>query len=890
MRFVRGWLSRLGELLGRERRERALAAEMESHLQMHVEDNLRAGMSAQEARRQALIKLGGIEQTKEMVRERRGLPMLEVLLQDLRYGARMLAKNLGFTIVATFTLALGIAANGTIFSFTSAVLLRKPPVKDPDRVMVVYGVRSITKSWGPNLNPVSAPNFFAWRQDNHVFSDMAATDPYGSANLSGASEPEHISAMQVTADFFSILGAPPELGRTFAAGEDRLGHDKVVMLSHKLWAERFGADTQIAGKELQLNGDKYTVIGVMPARFLLRSFQAEVWRPLVLDAANQGAGARQTRNLYLFARLKPGVDEEQARADISALSQITAQAHPEEEKGWEARALTLHKYMIREFNSGPAFVIMEFAVGLVLLIACANVAGLMLARATGRSKEMAVRIALGAGRLRIVRQLLTEAMLIGILGGGLGLILTILGAQWLQSAFSFNEEVKVLGMTVDWMVLTFTAVISVGSATLFGVAPALQAGKPDVYMALKDESGRSSAGMKRGRLRSVIVTAEVAVAVLLLAGTGILLQAIIRDLHRSLGFQPAQLLTAQISLTESRYKDAPKQSAFYQELLQKLQTHPGVKSAAVASDLPATGASEVSFSLRGQEDLAPGERPRAHHFVVSPDYLVTAGIPLLFGRGFAETDGPSSPAVALVSEVFAKRFFPQGDAVGREIRIDAGDPEGESWRQIVGVVGNVKNWPLQTADDPEVYETYLQRPAASLAVMIRTNGNPEALAGGLRESVWSVDKDQPAGAMISMQDLLNKETTGDKLFGGVLGVFASLALVLAAVGLYGLVAYTVGQRTQEIGIRAALGAGRKSILRLVLGDGMKLALLGAAIGFAGALLLPRAFESLNDDFHVTGGLIVELVPLLMISVALLACYIPARRATRVDPMVALRYE
>jgi putative ABC transport system permease protein len=350
------------------------------------------------------------------------------------------------------------------------------------------------------------------------------------------------------------------------------------------------------------------------------------------------------------------------------------------------------------------------------------------------------------------------------------------------------------------------------------------------------------------------------------------------------------LLTAQISLTESRYNDAPKQLAFYKELLQKLQTHPGVKSAAVASDLPAAGASEIPFSLRGQENLAAGERPRARHFVVSPNYLETVGIPLLSGRSFAETDGPGSPAIALVSEVFAKRFFPQGDAVGKEIRIDGGDPDGLSWRQIVGVVGNVKNWPLQTADDPEIYETYLQRPAASLAVLIRTNGIPEALAGSLRESVWAVDKDQPAGDVISMQELLNKETTGDKLFGSLLGIFAVLALVLAAVGLYGLVAYTVGQRTQEIGIRAALGAEKKNILRLVLGDGMKLALLGASIGFAGTLLLPRAFESLSDDFHVTGGLIIVLVPLLMLSVALLACYIPARRAMRVDPMVALRYE
>jgi putative ABC transport system permease protein len=882
------WL-RICGLFRKRQFDAEFAAEMESHLQMHIEDNLRAGMSPAEARRQALIKLGGLEQTKEIVRERRGLPILEVFLQDLRFGARMLGKNPGFTIIATFTLALGIAANSTILSFTNAVLLKRPPVEDPDRVMVVYGTSAI-HGWGPNLDPVSALNFFAWKKGNRVFSSVGAAEAYGSANLSGSAEPERVSSMRVTANFFSVLGVSPQSGRTFTAEEEQKGKDHVVLLSHKLWQGRFGADPAIAGKQVRLNGETYTVIGVMPQRFFLRTFLSDLWQPLALSAAEQAETARENRNLYLFARLKPATSIEEARADVNTLAQVSARDFPEAEKGWGANVLPLQDFINKEFNFGAAAVTLESTVGFVLLIACANVAGLFLARATSRRKEIALRIALGAGRGRVFRQLLTEALLIGILGGALGLALAFWGVQLLQANLSFSEEVRVLDLSVDSRVLSFSMAISVLSALLFGLAPGLQAGRSDIFTTLKAESSRGSAGGTRTRLRSALVAAEVALAVILLTGTGVLLKGLYEGFHRYLGFDQGRLLSAQISLAGAHYADDSQQKAFYKELLRKLEQAPGVESAAITSDLPATGPWETTFIQRGQETVAAGERARARYFAVSPHFLETAGIPLLAGRRLQDSDGPDAPAVAVVSEAFVRRYFPKGDAIGKEIRIDSNEPKQSQWRVIVGIAANVKSWPVQASDDPEIYEPYEQRSGASMALLLRARANPNSLAGALREAVWSIDKDQPVGSVASMSDLLNRQNSGNLLFSKMLGIFAALALSLSAIGLYGLVAYTVEQRTQEIGIRVALGAEKRNILGLVLRDGMRLALIGAAIGLVAGLPLPKAIESMIEDFHLSAGWVFEVVPLLMISVALLACYIPARRAVRVDPIVALRYE
>ena len=474
MRSLRAWVTRLRGLFKKELRERELSAEMESHLQLHIEDNLRAGMSPAQARREALMKLGGIEQTKENYRERRGLPLLEVFLQDIRFGTRMLRKNPGFTLAAVLTLALGISANATIFSFVNAVLYKRPPVYDPDRVLVVYGT-SAARAWGANLNPVSAPNYFNWKLENPVFSDLAASEPYVSVNLTGNGEPERVSANRATANYFAVLGVTPFLGRTFAAGEDQPGHDRVVLLDFRFWEQKFGSNPNIIGKSIRLNGEEHTIIGVLPQRFQILSFRSQVWLPLVLDESQQSAAARQTRTLYLIARLKPGVTLDQAQANIRTLGTLAAQAYPDSENGWGANCVTLQEYGIRDFNAGAAFVILLSAVGFVLLISCANIAGLLLARATGRGKEMAVRIAIGAGKMRVVRQLMTEALLIAVLGTIAGLGFALAGTQLLHKVLSFNEAIKMLDMHLDWRVLSFTSGIAVLSALLFGLAPALRA-------------------------------------------------------------------------------------------------------------------------------------------------------------------------------------------------------------------------------------------------------------------------------------------------------------------------------------------------------------------------------------------------------------------------------
>jgi putative ABC transport system permease protein len=889
--MLRAWFLRVAGLFGRELRDGELSAEMESHLELHFEDNLRRGMSPAEARREAIMKLGGVEQTKESYRERRGLPLLEVFFQDLRFGARTLRKNPGFTLVAVLTLALGIAANATVFSFVSAVLYKRPPVYDSDRVLVVYGTAA-ARGFGTSLNPVSAPNYFAWKRENRVFSDLAALEPYVSVSLTGRDEPERISVNRATSNYFSVIGVAPVLGRAFANGDDQAGHDRVVLLDYRFWERKFGSDPNIVGKTIRLNGEEHTVIGVLPRPFQIMSFRSQVWLPLVLDESQQGAAARQTRTLYLFARSKPGVTLDQAQSNLRTLGSLAVQLFPDTEAGWDTNCLTLQEYIIHDFNASAGFVILLSAVGFVLLIACANIAGLLLARAASRGKEMAIRIAIGAGRARVLRQLMTEALLIALLGTVAGLGLALGGTQLLHQVLSFNEAIKMLDMQIDWRVLSFTSAIAVLSALLFGLAPALRAWAVDVFPTLKNDSSKSSAGKKKSRGRGLLVAAEVAMAVILLTGAGILIKGFLEGLHRSLGFQPEHLLTAQITLPESRYQEPAKQIEFYRELAARLETTPGATFAAITSNLPAAGAGFVNFLLKGQEnqDLSLTDRSRARYYVVSSHYFETIQAPVIAGRVFRESDSATSQPVAVVTEKFVARFFSKGDALGKQIRIDSSDAVRTQWREIVGIVHDVKSWPLNYADDPGIYEPFSQHPAAEMSVVVRAVSDANSLAPGLREAVWSLDRNQPIGSVISMPDLLAHETAPDLIFSELMTVFAALALVLAGIGIYGLVAFTVGQRSQEIGIRVALGAEKKNILRMVLLDGLRVAAIGAAIGMLGAFPHPRLFEAAFYNFHVWGGWLFVIVPALIGAVALLACYIPARRASRVDPMVALRYE
>jgi putative ABC transport system permease protein len=686
-----------------------------------------------------------------------------------------------------------------------------------------------------------------------------------------------------------LLGVQPLIGRTFVTNEDN-GSERVAVLSHELWAQRFASDGGVVGRSIALDGEQHTVIGVMPPQFVLRTFQAQLWTPLPLNAIGEGKAARENRFLTVLGRLRPGITQKQAAAEISGLAKRAEQDFSQTEKGWGANALSMQDYQTKDLNAGPGMVILMSAVGCVLMIACANVAGLLLARATARRKEIGLRLALGARRRRIVLQLMTESLLLAALGGITGTVLAYWGANLVRSHMASQPELRILNVGIDGNVLLLTAGLSVCTAFLFGLVPALQAARSDVQSALKAGGLNASNGRSSNHLRGALVIGQFALAVVLLSGTGLLLKAIYNQMHGDLGFDSHRLLTAQISIPEKYYQTAVSRNAFYMQLLQRTSVLPEVGGAAITSNLPAAGGPEVDVSFKGQEDLPPSQRVRSRYFVVDPGYLRTLSITLLRGRGFLESDNTDSPKVTVVNEAFVHKFFPGSDAIGKVVRIDTGDEGKQEWRQIVGVVGNVKNWPLQTTNDPEIYESCLQRPPSSMFIALRTSGDPDQLIAPLRQAVFSIDKMLPVSNAQSMANLVDDETGMDRFLSSLLATFAAAAVVLAGIGIYGVVAYTVGQRTREIGIRVALGGGRASVRRLVMIAGMKLGALGGCIGLLLSLPLPRAFAGMLMDFHIKSGPVFIVVPSIIVATTLLACYIPARRAVRINPTVALRCE
>jgi len=900
VRALRAWLLRLWAMFRREPGDAELREELASHLQMHIDDNLRRGMNPQEARREALMKLGGLAQTEKSYRERRGLPMLEVLLQDLQFGARMLRKSPGFTAIAVVTLALGIAVNATMFSLVSAFLLRRPPGREPERVAVVTSVNP-AQGFLPDANPVSAPNYRAWRAAHDVFADMAAADEYRTVNLTlqrqpaaaglaaGAAQTEALRSAAVSSNYFSVLGVTPQLGRTFEADEDQPGRDRVVILGYELWEQRFASDDSVIGRTIRLNREDYTVIGVMPASFRLLGFTPQLWTPLVLTAADQAAAARNDRSLYVFARLKPGVSLEQARAEIVTLARRTAETFPETEKGWGAAVRTLPDYLIYAFGIRSGLAVIMTTVGFVLMIACANVAGLLLARAAGRRKELAIRIALGAGRLRIIRQLLTEGLMIALLGGATGLLLADWGIHFVRANLNFNEAISAVPLSLDRNVLLFVLGVSLVCAVLCGLAPSLKASRTDINTNLKDESRAVSMSHSQSRLRTVMVGGEIALALFLLVGTGLLFRGIFLLEHQNLGFRTDHLLTASVTLDKARYKDAPQQILFVQNLIPRLREIPGTEEVAAGSDLPATGPGTATLKIKGQPDLPANQPLSTRDSVVTPDYFRATGIPLVRGRTFTETDSGVAPRVVLVNQEFVHRLLQDEEPLGKQIRLEVSGATPE-WSEIVGVVGNVKTFSEGINDDPQVYESFLQRPVPSFSLVVRASSDPNGLASALRNAVAQADAELPLDRVMSMSAVIDRQKSGNPFFARLLGTFALLALLLAAIGIYGLVAYSVGQRTHEIGIRMALGARSPDVLRMVLWEGTKMTAIGGAVGFIMALPLPKIFDAMFYGLHLREPALYVIVPAAILAVAIVATYIPARRATRVDPMVALRYD
>jgi predicted permease len=888
MDWLRQSFHRLRSVFRRTPLDRELDAELAAHLELAIEDNLQRGMPADEARRQALIRFGGTEQAKEQHREVRGVPAMDTLFQDLRYAVRGLLKSPGFTAATVLTLALGIAVNATMFSLVSAFLLRRPPGHEPERVAVVTSINPAS-GFLADANPVSAPNYLAWRGANDVFADMAAGDEYRTVSLTSLGQPEALPSAAVSSNYFTLLGVSAELGRTFRDGEDQSGRDHVVILSHDLWERHFGSDASLIGSTIRLSRENYTVIGVMPANFRLLGFTPQLWTPLVLTASDQTTAARKDRSLYLFGRLKSGVTLEQARAKLVTLARRAGENFPEAEKGWGAAVRTLPDFLVYDFAIRSALAVMMTTVGFVLMIACANVAGLLLARAARRRKELAIRIALGAGRLRIVRQLLTEGLMIAFLGGNMGLLLAHWGINFVRASMTFNEAISAVPLSLDSNVLLFTLGVSLVCALLCGLAPALKGSQTDVNTSLKDEGRAASTGRSHSRLRTVLVTGEIALALFLLIGTGLLFRGIFLIEHQNLGFRADHLLTAGVTLDNARYKDPSQQTLFVRDLISRLQQIPSTEAVAVASDLPATGPGTVTLQIKGQPELPAGQRLSTVDVLVSIDYFRAAGIPLLRGRAFTETDNATAPRVVVVNQEFVRRHLHDQEPLGKQIRLDVSGSTSE-WNEIVGVVGNVKTHSEGTNDDPEVYEPFLERPASSFSLIVRATCDPNSLSSALRGTVAQVDAELPLARVMSMPALIERQKGGDPFFVRVLGGFAILALILAAIGIYGLVAYSVGQRTHEIGIRMALGAKSPDVLCMILRDGMKMAAIGAAVGLAMALPLPKIFDALFYGLHLREPLLYFIVPAAIFLVAVLATYIPARRATRVDPMVALRQD
>jgi len=820
---------------------------------------------------------------------------MQNLLQDIRFGLRMLGKNPGFTAAAVVTLALGIAANTTIFSAVNGWMLRRPRIEDPARVVVIVTINPAKgPGWGWDRQPVSAYDFVAWREQSKAFEDMAASE-WSNFALTGHGDPERLAGERVSANYFQVLGVEAALGRTFLPGEDQPANDAVVILSDGLWQRRFGSNPKVIGEAVRLNGESYTVVGVMSSSYRLGVYGGpQLWTPLAFPPESVLPAAREDRRLTVMARLKSGVSVETAKAGMAALAQRSEQAYPGTSKGWSATAMTLQHYIADEFRVG-----MRLQMGMVLfvlLIACANVASLQLARGAARQKEFAVRATLGASRFRLVRQLLVESLLVALAGGGLGLLLASWGVDLFRSGLSGVDEVASAApeITIDRAVVAYTLGISVLAAILFGLAPALHQSALDLHSTLKEGGRASSQGKARHRAQSVLVTAEIALALALLIAAGMFVQDFLRYASAAFGIDPNRVLTANISLSSAHYKDTTKQAAFFQEVIQRLEALPGVISAGATNTLMCADYNRmITFSVEGRPVMPRTERARTAYSAISPDYLRTLRVPLLRGRNFLPSDNAQAPPVALVSQAFVQRFFPDEQPLGQHIRLDTGASDRPDWSEIVGVVGNVNDGFEERRAKPQVYELYSQRPSSVMTLAIRTHSDPAAFAPMLRRAVWGVDQDQPITRVLTMNQVIAKSRATGVVVNALMGSFAALGLALAAVGVFGVIAYTVAQRTHEIGIRMALGAQRSDVLRMVVKKGIVLGASGIGIG----LVLAAPLVWLNLGLPEEEGLPFDqrapvfLAAVLVISVAaLLASYIPARRAAKLDPMAALRWE
>src|SRR5215510_14774136 len=872
-------------------REIEIVEEQALHLEAAYEDALADGLSAAEAEARALrsydwrllecelsraeqpVAARALQPSLKLI-ERKGGIRMESLLQDLRFGVKMLFKNPGFTLVAVVTLSLGIGVNTAIFSVVSAALLRPLPYPEPDKLVKIWEWRIREGS----KNVVAPADFLDWRARNQVFMNTAALNKI-SVDLSGGNEPERVRAGLVSASFFEALGVKPMLGRGFSAEEEQEGRDGVVILNHDLWQRRFGADRNIVGRRISLSGTPVEVVGVLPPSFRFPE-AVELWLPLVTS----GRQTRSNHSLDVYARLKPGLTLSQARAEMERIGEQLRQEYPQDNENHTASVVRLREELAGAMRR-PLLTLFA-AVGLVLLIACANVANLQLIRAVARQKEIAVRAALGAGRWRLARQLLIESSLLAALGAMVGMLL----AWWSVGTFSslFPQAILHLtGVRLDLRVLSFTLAVSMLTGALSGLAALLHAFSVKLNDRLK--VGGRSAGATRQGARSAVVVVEVALAITLLIGAGLLIRTFWKLQGMSPGFDPQNALTAEIVLPSARYPQEQR-ALFFQQLSERARALPGVQAVGVISRLPVTGGyGGTSIAIEGRAEmtrLAPQARPRIFPRTVTPDYFQAMGIPLINGRFMTSKDDSNAPLVALINQTAAQRYWPGQNPLGQRVQIGGGNP----WKEVIGIVGDVKHRGGLDQDIlPEVYFAWAQRSESGGTLVVRGH-DAASLVPALRNQVQQLDKDLPLCNLRLLEEVVEGSIAEQRSYALLLSLFAGIALTLAAIGIYGVMAYGVSQWTHEIGVRMALGAQARDVLTLVLIQGMKMIVAGLVIGLFAAFALTRVMKNLLYDVSATDPLTFAAVSLLLVAIALLACYIPARRATKVDPMVALRAE
>ncbi len=866
--------------------DQEFASEIETHLDMLTDENIRRGMPPEEAKRAARIKLGGLTQLKETNHELRGLPVIETFLQDARYALRMLRKNLGFTAVAVLTLALGIGANTAIFSVVYAVLLKPLPYANPNQLVSAF--QANTQEGVPETG-TSYPNFEEWRAQNHVFSELATID-FHQLTFTGRGEPSEVDTCVVTPEHFALLDVKPLQGRVFFPEDGKRGAPPVVIVSEDLWRGALGADPKILGSSIILDKRPFTVVGIMPASFRspFINSKPEVWIPLVQDPLFGSWMARRGGHwLAVFGRLKPGVSIAQAQAEMDAISERLASEFPAENKGWTVRLVPMQKEIAGDVRT--ALLVLLGAVGLVLLIACANIANLLLTRATSRSKEIAVRTALGAARSRIIRQLLSETAVLGLLGGVIGIALAYWGVRALSSLLPENLP-RVNAIRVDNFVLIFALLLSAIASVAFGLVPALFASKSDIQASLREGGGRSGESGNRRRARSFLAAAEIALAMVLLVAAGLLLRSFSKLTSVSPGFEPQHIVKAEVSLPQFQYSKPQQWTAFSDELLAHLQAQPGLQDSAIGIPVPITnGYINLGFEIVGVPPASQSDSRLANYVSVSPDYFRVMGIPLLSGRLFNQQDIASAPSVTLISKAFAQRYFPNQGPVGKRLSF-AFPPNPETSREIVGIVGDVRDMALGDAPGPMMYVPFAQAPFWGANLVVKSTLSASEVAAAIRQEVQQIDKDLPVTDVGKLPDLLDASVSQQRFRTFLLGLFAAMALILAATGIFGVISYSVSCRTNEIGIRVALGASRATILRMILRETLLLTFAGLLVGIPCALLASHLIGHMLFGISANDPITLAAVAFTLTAVATLAGFIPARRAMQVDPMVALRHE